>query len=124
MPEVFATFKATMHIPRQPVRQGVAGDPDHSHVRSARLRYSARVVLVGRLRGALPRRPRLSCRWTPDDMIKALQAVVGDQHLARETAASGLETIHARHTCAHRVDELIAIASAIRGTRLEAASSV
>ena len=44
------------------------------------------------------------------EMRRHLSAVVHDDALTRSLAESGLETIRARHTCAHRVDELLALA--------------
>ncbi len=44
-------------------------------------------------------------------MERHLRAVTHDPALRAALAASGLETIRARHTCAHRVDELLAIAA-------------
>ena len=37
-------------------------------------------------------------------------------------AASGLETVRARHTCAHRVDELLTIVTALRAVPAETAA--
>jgi spore maturation protein CgeB len=54
----------------------------------------------------------------PDDMLFApdgeqmfsqLRAVLADPELGRTLAQNGLATIRARHTCAHRVDQLLAI---------------
>jgi spore maturation protein CgeB len=45
-------------------------------------------------------------------MTKALRGLLADPDAAAELAADGLETIRARHTCAHRVDELLAICRA------------
>ena len=45
-------------------------------------------------------------------MVASLRAVLRDRDLAGELAANGLRTIRARHTCAHRVDELLAIVAA------------
>ena len=42
-------------------------------------------------------------------MERHLQALAADPALRAELAANGLETIRARHTCAHRVDELLAV---------------
>jgi spore maturation protein CgeB len=42
-------------------------------------------------------------------MTTALRDLANDPALRAELAASGLETIRARHTCAHRVDELLAV---------------
>jgi hypothetical protein len=48
-------------------------------------------------------------------MKRHLRALRDDRGLADTIARSGLETIRQRHTCAHRVDELLAIL-ALRGT--------
>jgi spore maturation protein CgeB len=44
-----------------------------------------------------------------DEMTAALNLVLADDEAAAQLAAQGLATIRARHTCAHRVDELLAI---------------
>jgi hypothetical protein len=42
-------------------------------------------------------------------MKRLLRALLSDKKMAREIAEHGLKTIHARHTCAHRADELMSI---------------
>ncbi|MBN8908439.1 MAG: glycosyltransferase, partial [Rhodospirillales bacterium] len=49
----------------------------------------------------------------PAAMRTQLARLRADPDLRRSLAANGLETIQARHTCAHRVDELLGIAAAI-----------
>ena len=44
-----------------------------------------------------------------------LAALKADSDLARELAAHGLATILSRHTCAHRVNELLGIYEEISG---------
>jgi spore maturation protein CgeB len=44
-----------------------------------------------------------------EEMALRLREVLDDAGLAAELRRSGLETIAARHTCAHRVDELLEI---------------
>ena len=46
---------------------------------------------------------------SPDEMCEQMRAVANDPGLRRALAADGLATIAARHTCAHRVDELLEI---------------
>ncbi len=46
---------------------------------------------------------------TSEQMTRILKDFRNDPALRAALAASGLETIRARHTCAHRVDELLAI---------------
>jgi spore maturation protein CgeB len=45
-----------------------------------------------------------------------LRDVLSDANFARSLAAAGLETIRARHTCRHRVEELYAILRGIGTT--------
>jgi spore maturation protein CgeB len=52
-------------------------------------------------------------------MTRLLREVLGDAELAASLRRAGLETIAARHTCAHRVDELLEIGRAL-GTPQEA----
>ena len=42
-------------------------------------------------------------------MQKAMRDLLADRAMADEIAMSGRATIEQRHTCAHRVDELLAI---------------
>lgn len=46
---------------------------------------------------------------TPAEMTRILRDLRHDADLRASLAAAGLDTIRARHTCAHRVDELLAI---------------
>jgi spore maturation protein CgeB len=46
-------------------------------------------------------------------MQRHLHAVLHDAELASALTTHGLATIRARHTCAHRVDELLAILSSL-----------
>ena len=48
-------------------------------------------------------------------MTAHLRAVAHDADLRAALVASGLETIRARHTCAHRVDELLATVARLQG---------
>jgi spore maturation protein CgeB len=46
-------------------------------------------------------------------MIAQLDRLLADESLRRQLAAHGLATVRARHTCAHRVDELLTICDQI-----------
>jgi spore maturation protein CgeB len=47
------------------------------------------------------------------EMVRHLKAIVHDPALRASLAASGLASIRARHSCAHRVDELLAISESL-----------
>jgi spore maturation protein CgeB len=52
----------------------------------------------------------------------ALRDVSNDAALRKNFVRSGLETIAKRHTCAHRVDELLHITERLRTPALESAA--
>jgi spore maturation protein CgeB len=57
-------------------------------------------------------------------MQSALSRILHEPDYAASLAASGLETIRRRHTCAHRVDELFNIVGSVRDAREERAFTV
>ena len=48
-------------------------------------------------------------------MTQALTDLRNDPDLRNALTSKGLETIRARHTCAHRVDELLAVYDRLKG---------
>lgn len=114
-PDVFARYRVTVHVPRRPYVEALPGIP------TIRV-FEALACGI----------PLVSCRWddceglftpgedflmveTPAEMTRALRDVVSDPGLAASLAERGRRTVLARHTCAHRVDELAAIVAGIRG---------
>jgi spore maturation protein CgeB len=51
-------------------------------------------------------------------MTRLLRDVLHDDGLRQSLIASGLETIEARHTCRHRVDELMGVLAEIGTARV------
>ncbi|HKT85776.1 MAG TPA: glycosyltransferase [Novosphingobium sp.] len=113
VPQIFARFMATVHVPRRFYADQLPGIPT--------------IRVFEALACGIP----LACAPWPDseglfrpgtdylvarhgaEMTRHLRALKSDAHLRRELAGNGLETIRARHTCAHRVDELLAIVEGI-----------
>jgi spore maturation protein CgeB len=108
-PAVFARFAVTVHVPRRPYAEALPGIP------TIRV-FEALACGI----------PLVSAPWRDDEhlftagadflvardsaeMTRHLRAVLRDPELAASLAAHGRNTILARHTCAHRVDELFAI---------------
>ncbi len=123
-PSVFARFGATVHVPRRPYAHALPGIP------TIRV-FEALACGI----------PLISAPWddterlfTPGadflvarngtEMKQALRDVLHDDALAASLALRGRRTIEARHTCAHRVDELLGIVAEFTPTRLEDAASV
>ena len=112
VPQVFTRFRFTVHIPRRPYVERLPGIPTIRPFEALacgiplvcspwrdieRLFEPGRDFLVAR-NGA--------------EMKKHLRALLADKKMARDLADYGLQTIRARHTCAHRVEELLSIVAA------------
>jgi spore maturation protein CgeB len=121
-PEAFAGARATVHIPRQPYNGVLGGIPT--------------IRVFEALACGIP----LACSpWSdeeqlfpPDvylqaatgaDMTATLRNLLADAGMASELSRKGREAIERRHTCRHRVQELLSIASSIRGSRLRDAAA-
>jgi spore maturation protein CgeB len=113
VPEVFASYKLTAHVPRRPYVQSLPGIPT---IRP----FEAMACGI----------PLLSSPWndvenlfrkgqdhimvnSKNEMIRMMEKVLTDASFAKELAQEGLETITGRHTCSHRVDELYEICEEI-----------
>jgi spore maturation protein CgeB len=108
-PKVFARYGVTVHVPRRPYVRALPGIP------TIRV-FEALACGI----------PLISAPWDDceglfepgEDFLVArdgremrshLRAVLNDAALAKSLARQGLRTIEARHSCAHRVDELLEI---------------
>jgi spore maturation protein CgeB len=108
-PEIFARYRATVHVPRRPYVEALPGIPT---IRP----FEALACGI----------PLISAPWNDceslfspgedflvardgEEMKRQLRRVLNEPQLAQSLAQHGLQTIRARHTCAHRVDELLGI---------------
>lgn len=109
VPIAFAQHRVTIHIPRRPYVEALPGIPTIRVFEA----LACGIPLVsapwedseGLFR---PGRNFLVAR-SGEEMARHLRAILSDEDLAASLAASGLEVIAARHTCRHRVDELMTI---------------
>jgi spore maturation protein CgeB len=56
------------------------------------------------------------------EMTRALTDISNDPALREMLVRNGLETVAARHSCAHRADQLLSIVERIRAPELESAA--
>ncbi len=113
VPEVFARHRVTVHVPRGPYVRALRGIPT---IRP----FEALACGI----------PLVSAPWTDAEglfapgvdylvatsgasMQQQLRRVLEDRSLAEKLAENGRRTILSRHTCAHRVDELLAIHNSV-----------
>jgi spore maturation protein CgeB len=114
VPEVFGRYRVTVHIPRRPYARALPGIPTIRPFEA----LACGIPLISapwedRENLFRPGRDFLFAR-DGGEIIEHLGAVLSSPRLAAELAASGLETIRARHTCAHRSQELLEIAGGNR----------
>jgi len=109
VPEVFAEHRVTVHVPRRPYRELVPGIPTIRPFEA----LACGIPLVSAWWADIEElfRPGLDYLVARNgrEMRQHLRTLLEDEAAARELAAHGLKTIRERHTCAHRVDELLAI---------------
>jgi spore maturation protein CgeB len=122
VPDEFAKHLATVHVPRRFYTKLLPGIP------TIRV-FEALACGI----------PLVSAPWDDRDhlfrvgedflmvgdgaeMARALSELKSDSELRRTLIENGLETIANRHTCAHRVDELMSIVAQVRAPQLESAA--
>jgi spore maturation protein CgeB len=115
VPEFFARHRVTVHVPRRPYVKALPGIPT-IRVFEALACGIPLVCAPWNDEEALFRGGDFLLAHNGDAMTAQLELLLEDQDFAKSLAVSGLETIRQRHTCTHRVDELLAIISACRGT--------
>ena len=109
VPEAFAAHRATIHVPRRPYVEALPGIPTIRMFEA----LACGIPLVSAPWQDTenlfrPNQDYLQAR-SGQEMTAHLARLRADHDLAQHIAHSGRETIEARHTCAHRVDELLAI---------------
>jgi spore maturation protein CgeB len=109
VPEVFSRYRLTVHVPRRPYARTLPGIPT---IRP----FEAMACGI----------PLISAPWqdtehlfrpgtdflfanTGKEMIGHIEWLLDNPDAAKKMSAKGLETIRRRHTCAHRVNELLQI---------------
>jgi spore maturation protein CgeB len=117
VPLVFARFKVTAHVPRRPYVQALPGIPTIRPFEALACGISLVCSPWEDVEGLFtPGKDFLVARHGAE-MRRHLKALLEDEAMARELAEHGRQTILRRHTCAHRVDELLAIYAELGGAR-------
>lgn len=118
VPEVFAGHRLTVHVPRRPYVQALPGIPTIRVFEALACGIPLISAPWNDSEGLFrPGQDHLIAR-DGGEMQEMISALLGDATLAADLAANGLATIRARHTCAHRVLELLDICRACRTTAI------
>ena len=114
-PDAFARARATVHIPRRPYVESLPGIPT---IRIFEALACGVPLVVARFRDDeglfTPGLDFLSVE-SGRDMTRALGSLLSSTERGRALGEHGRATILARHTCVHRVDELLAIHAGLEG---------
>jgi spore maturation protein CgeB len=112
VPKTFAQHRVTVHIPRRPYREHLPGIPTIRMFEALACGIPLISAPWSDVEGLF--RPGKDFLFARDgaEMRRHLRDVLHDAELAKALAVAGLETILARHTCRHRVDELFDILAA------------
>ncbi|WP_075214610.1 CgeB family protein [Mongoliimonas terrestris] len=109
VPAVFARHSVTVHIPRRPYVESLPGIPTIRMFEA----LACGIPLVSApwddAEGLFRPGDDFLFARTGDEMADRLRDVLHDNDLAAHLATCGLERIESRHTCRHRVDELLAV---------------
>jgi spore maturation protein CgeB len=112
-PRALAAHRITVHVPRRPYARALPGIPTIRPFEALACGTPLVCAPWDDAEGLL--RPGTDHLVARDgaEMRRHLRALLDEPGLARSLAEGGLATIRARHTCAHRVDELLEILRAI-----------
>jgi spore maturation protein CgeB len=112
VPAAFARARVTMHIPRRPYAEALAGIPTIRMFEALACGIPMVCAPWRDTEGLFPRNAYMSAS-NAGEMTGALARVLSDHALASDLASTGLHTIHTRHTCRHRVDQLLEIVASL-----------
>ncbi len=120
MPDAFARARFTVLLPRRAYADALPGVP---HVRMLEA-LSCGIPLISApwhdVEELLPSDSYLSVN-SGEEMRAAMSLVLRDEDFAEDMVRSGLHAIRTRHTCGHRVDELLPIIDGLRAATPRAA---
>jgi len=117
VPEVFAQFRVTVHIPRRPYVNLLPGIPTIRPFEALACGIPLICSPWEDAEGLFEVGRDFLMARNGGEMERMIREVVNDRSVAKELAAHGLTTIQKRHTCAHRVDELLTICNELTRTK-------
>jgi spore maturation protein CgeB len=112
-PEQYARHLMTVHVPRRPYVAALPGIPTIRVFEALACGIPLVSLPWQDIEGLFTPGDDFLVADTPAAMRHALRTLQHDADARRTLAAHGRATVLARHTCAHRVDELLAIVAGI-----------
>jgi spore maturation protein CgeB len=109
VPEVFAQFKMTVHIPRQPYVKALPGIPTIRIFEALACGIPLICSPWHDVEGLFNPGKDYLVVHNGDEMAAQMRFLLNEPMAAQELAEHGLRTLRSAHTCAHRTDELLQI---------------
>jgi spore maturation protein CgeB len=116
-PDVFATHRVTVHVPRRPYVAALPGIPTIRVFEALACGIPLVCAPWDDAEGLFSPGQDFLVAQNGARMREHLRDLLHDRSFAAALAEQGRETILARHTCRHRVDELIAICHELAAER-------
>jgi spore maturation protein CgeB len=114
-PEVFAAHRVTIHVPRGPYVQALPGIPTIRVFEALACGIPLVSAPWADAEGLFRPGEDFLVACDGEAMRRHLRALLSDPPLRQSLAARGLAAVRARHTCAHRVDELLRVHASVAG---------
>jgi spore maturation protein CgeB len=106
VPEAFARYRVTIHVPRRPYVEALPGIPTIRPFEAMACGIPLVSAPWSDSEGLFSAGADLLFVRNGKEMASSLSRVLTDEQTAERLRAHALSTIRKRHTCAHRVDEL------------------
>jgi spore maturation protein CgeB len=113
-PEVFSKYRFTVHVPRRPYVTTLAGIPTIRPFEALACGIPLISAPWNDVEGLFTAGDDYLVARDGNEMRRQIRAVLADRDLAQHLVRNGLETIQRKHTCAHRVTQLLTIVASLR----------
>jgi spore maturation protein CgeB len=123
VPQTFARFRATVHIPRRPYADALPGIPTIRPFEAMACGIPLASAPWRDVEGLFEAGRDYLLARDGGEMTEALRRLKADESLSGRIAAGGLQRVLSRHTVAHRVDELLRIVEQTQIAATAAAST-
>ena len=117
VPEVFAQHRVTVHVPRGPYLRQLPGIPTIRPFEAMACGIPLISAQWHDSEGLFREGTDFLCAETENQTKKLLSDILSDAEMAHSLSQHGWESILARHTCGHRVDQFFKIYERVRPAR-------
>lgn len=114
VPEIFSKYKATVHVPRKPYVEALPGIPTIRPFEALACGIPLISAPWNDIEGLFTEGKDYLLAQNKEEMKQHLFSILNNTTTAHKLSIHGLETIKRRHSCIHRVDELLRIVEQVK----------